>query len=120
MAITCWPLAVWLMTPVAKIVAHTLLVTRKFMMSTAGSIRPPMSKVSATPAPAPGMVRKVCGEPAATRLLAVHPEPDGGGAVGFGVAGGGVGVGSGVTFESPLTKSTQPGSMTFGFPASDG
>jgi hypothetical protein len=66
------------------------------------------------------MVRKVCGEPAATRLFAVQPEPEGGGDVGFGVAGTGVGVGRGVTFGSPLTRSSHPGSMTFGSLASDG
>jgi hypothetical protein len=58
-AMTCRPGAVSLMTPVAKMVAHTLFATRKFMMSTAGSMRPPMSKVSATPGPAFGMVRNV-------------------------------------------------------------
>ena len=51
------------MTPVAKIVAHTPLATRKFMMSTAGSMRPPMSKVRATPGPAFGMVAEGLGRP---------------------------------------------------------
>lgn len=95
------------------------------MMSTAGSIRPPMSNVSATPGPAFEMVRKVCADPAATRLLAVQPEAlggGGGGEVGLVVAGGAVGTGAGrgVTFASPLTTRTHPGSITLGFPASDG
>ena len=110
-AITCWPSSVSLMTPVAKIVAQTSCSTRKFMMSTAGSMRPPMSNVSATPAPAPGIVLKVCADPVATRLLAEQPEPDGGGVVG---------VGSGVTPGSPLTIRTQPGSITAGFVTRDG
>src|SRR5688500_7327757 len=104
MAITCWPCAVWLITPVAKMVAHTLLAMRKFMMSTDGSIRPPISKVSATPGPAFGMVRKVCADPAATRFPAVQPAAVGGvvgaGGVGRGVAGAAVGMGRGVTFAS--------------------
>ena len=108
-----------LITPVAKIVAHTPLATRKFMMSTAGSMRPPMSKVRATAGPAFGIVRNVCAEPAATLLPAVHPVEEGGD-VGRGVAGAGEGVGRGVTFGSPATISSQPGSMTFGFVASDG
>lgn len=40
--------------------------------------------------------------------------------MGRGVAGAAVGAGRGVTFGSPLTISTQPGSMMFGFVASDG
>ena len=52
---TCCPIGVLLMAPVAKIVAHTLFATRKAMMSSAGSRRPPMSKVSATSFPAFGM-----------------------------------------------------------------
>ena len=87
------------------------------MMSTAGSIRPPMSNVSATPGPAPGIVRKVWADPAETRWFALQPDPDGGG---VGVAGGGLGVGSGVTPGSPLTRRIHPGSMTPGFVASDG
>ncbi len=67
------------MTPVAKIVAQTSWSTRKFMMSTAGSMRPPMSNVSATPGPASGIVRKVWADPAETRWFALQPDPDGGG-----------------------------------------
>ena len=48
------------------------------MMSTAGSMRPPMSNVRATPGPAFGMVANVCADPAATRLPAVQPDPVGG------------------------------------------
>src|SRR5918999_804049 len=117
-AMTWRPLSVSLITPVAKIVAHTRRSTRKFMMSTAGSIRPPMSNVSATPVPAPGMVRKVCADPAATRLLAVQPEPDGRG-VGFGVAGGADAGGNGVGPGSSLTTRIQPGSMMPGFVSSE-
>ena len=112
-ASTCWPCAVSLITPVAKIVAQISLATRKPMMSTAGSMRPPMSKVSATPGPALGMVRKTWMPPAATRLPAVHPVPPGAG-VGLGVEG------SGVTPGPTLTTSSQPGSMTFGSVSSDG
>ena len=83
-ASTWRPWSVWLMTPVAKIVAQTSWSTRKFMMSTAGSIRPPMSNVSATPGPAPGIVRNVWADPADTRSFALQPDPDGGG---VGVAG---------------------------------
>ena len=85
------------------------------MMSTAGSMRPPMSKVSATPGPAAGMVRYVSADPAATRLPAVQPDPLGG-AGGSGL----LGMGRGVASGSPLTTRTQPGSITFGFVASDG
>ena len=80
------------------------------MMSTAGSMRPPMSNVSATPAPASGIVRKVWADPADTRSFAVHPDPEGGG----------VDAGIGVTPGSPLTIRTHPGSMMPGFVASDG
>src|SRR5688500_19275121 len=75
---TSWPCGVLLMMPVAKIVAHTPLATRKFMMSTAGSMRPPMSNVRATPGPAFGMVANVWADPGATRLPAVQPDPAGG------------------------------------------
>src|SRR5687768_1991734 len=81
------------------------------MMSTAGTMRPPMSNVRATPAPAPGIVLNVCADPAATRLLAEQPEPEGGGVVD---------PGSGVTPGSPFTIRTQPGSITPGFVTSDG
>ena len=77
------------------------------MMSTAGSMRPPMSNVSATAAPASGIVRSVWADPAETRSFAVHPEPDGGG----------VATGNGVTPGSPLTIRTHPGSMIPGFAA---
>jgi hypothetical protein len=107
---TSWPCAVSLMIPVAKMVAHTSFAARKLMMSTAGSMRPPMSNVSATPAPASGMVANVWSEPAGTRSLAVQPV-----AVGADACGGG-----GVTLGSPATRSTQPGSITFGSSASEG
>ena len=55
-------------------------------MSTAGSIRPPMSKVSATPDPAFGMTANVSGDPAGTRFPAVHPLPLGGAGVDVGAA----------------------------------
>ena len=75
-----------------------------------------MSNVSATPGPAPGIVRNVWADPADTRWFALQPDPCGGG----GVAGGVVGVGSGVTLGSPLTSRIHPGSMTPGLVASDG
>ena len=45
---TCFPIGVELICPVGKIVALTWLAISQFMMSTAGSSRPPMSNVSAT------------------------------------------------------------------------
>ena len=114
-ASTCLPCAVSLMTPVAKIVAHTRLATRKSMIATAGSMRPPMSNVSATPGPAFGIVANVWADPADTRFPAVHPLESG--EVG---GGGAVGRGTGVTPGSPRTRRIQPGSMTFGSVASDG
>ena len=66
------------MTPVAKIVAHTSLSTRKFMMSTAGSMRPPMSKVSATPGTGAGDRAERLGRAGRHAVVRrVQPEPDG-------------------------------------------
>jgi len=77
-----------------------------------------MSKVRATAGPAFGIVRYTWPDPAATRWPAVQLALLGG--VGGGVAGACVDVGNGVTFGSPLTTRTHPGSMTFGLVSSEG
>ena len=118
MAITCRPCGVSLMTPVAKMVAHTSLATRKFMMSTAGSIRPPMSKVSATSSPAFGMRAYVAIAPPA-RLPALQAAVTGGRAVDAGVEDGPA-LGMGVTPGTPATISSQPTSRSPGSAASAG
>ncbi len=98
MASTAWPVGVWLMAPVGNSVVHTWWSSRKFMMSSAGSSRPPMSKVRAMAMPVSGTRAMISGSPAATRLLAEQPLATG---VGPGV-GSGVGstVGDGLALGS--------------------